>query len=80
MNLVMHAHHSTCMYRLCSLPQRRLEQDEKRIRTMLRRYVADGPPSALMLFPEGTDLSQRNLEASHKFSTDQGLPLRHFTM
>jgi lysocardiolipin and lysophospholipid acyltransferase len=62
------------------LSQRRLEDDEPKIRSMLRRYIQDGPPLALMLFPEGTDLSQRNLEASHAYSDKAGLPNRNFTL
>ena len=60
--------------------QRRLEQDEATIRNTLRAYIATGPPLALMLFPEGTDLSARNLAESDAYCEKTGLAKRKYSL
>jgi lysocardiolipin and lysophospholipid acyltransferase len=54
---------------------RDLKRDESHIRRVMRRYLRADYPVKLLLFPEGSDLSPSNVELSHAFSKQRGLPL-----
>ncbi|KAL1524468.1 hypothetical protein AB1Y20_019362 [Prymnesium parvum] len=49
------------------------ESDLSRLRRNLEHCMAAGP-MALLIFPEGTDLSPTNLAVSHKHAASHGLP------
>lgn len=48
--------------------------DEERMSYVVRSLQRDGP-SAVLLFPEGADLSKSHLATSHQFAKDRDLPL-----
>ena len=47
----------------------------KRVRQVC--FLGSQHPLLLLLFPEGTDLSDENLARSHKHSEEKGLPKYH---
>ncbi|CAH0487326.1 unnamed protein product [Peronospora farinosa] len=60
--------------------QRRWADDQVNLRMLLPFLTSAEPEASYLLFPEGTDLSERNLEKSRSFANKNGLPPRQFSL
>ena len=54
--------------------ERKRESDIPHITNMLSYHVNIDKPPSLLIFPEGTDLSQSNIAKSNQYATERGLP------
>ncbi|CAH0517551.1 unnamed protein product [Peronospora belbahrii] len=60
--------------------ERRWAEDQMKLRKLLPYLTATEPKASYLLFPEGTDLSESNLEKSRSFADKNGLPPRQFSL
>eukprot|EP00759_Apiculatamorpha_spiralis_P039250 PhF_6_TR38117/c0_g1_i2/m.56892/K13513/LCLAT1, AGPAT8; lysocardiolipin and lysophospholipid acyltransferase len=57
--------------------KRELAADEKHIVSTCRAYRDEPVPFTLLMFPEGTDLSESNVKKSIEYATKSNLPVYH---
>ncbi|KAG6602871.1 Lysocardiolipin acyltransferase [Phytophthora cinnamomi] len=60
--------------------QRRWADDQVNLRRLLPFLTSAEPEASYLLFPEGTDLSESNLEKSAAFAKKNGLPPRQYSL
>jgi 1-acyl-sn-glycerol-3-phosphate acyltransferase len=60
--------------------KRNRDLDEAHIKRSIKEMIAVGIKPVLLIFPEGTDLSAKNLGKSHEYSKDKGLAQRDYTL
>jgi len=62
------------MQKFCFLfLDRKWEQDIKQIESILNYFIVEKYPLQLLLFPEGTDLSEENRQKNKEYTTQHGL-------
>ncbi|XP_076841771.1 lysocardiolipin acyltransferase 1 [Brachyhypopomus gauderio] len=60
--------------------QRKWEQDQSHMAEMLEYFCDIREPLQLLLFPEGTDLTDNTRARSHKFAEENGLPRYEYVL
>ncbi|OWZ14115.1 Lysocardiolipin acyltransferase [Phytophthora megakarya] len=60
--------------------QRRWTDDQVNLRKLLPFLTSAEPEASYLLFPEGTDLSESNLEKSASYAEKNGLPPRQYSL
>ncbi|KAG7393150.1 Lysocardiolipin acyltransferase 1 [Phytophthora pseudosyringae] len=60
--------------------QRRWDDDQVNLRKLLPFLTSKEPKASYLIFPEGTDLSESNLEKSAAFAKKNGLPPRQYSL
>ncbi|KAE9040670.1 hypothetical protein PR003_g4280 [Phytophthora rubi] len=60
--------------------QRRWADDQVNLRKLLPFLTSAEPEASYLMFPEGTDLSESNLEKSAAFAKKNGLPPRKYSL
>lgn len=54
--------------------KRQWEHDQIHMKSMCRVYKTSKAPYKLLVFPEGTDLSEKNIKLSHEYAEQHNLP------
>lgn len=64
----------------CCFLERKLDVDEAHMKAMMKQYAGTGSPYMMLLFPEGTDLSESNMRVSDAFAEKNNLPKLKYTL